>query len=108
MPRHEFAVKMNCSGCSGAVTRVLTKLAGRLLLGCRTYLTQQWSAGVEKVECNLETQRVYVDSELPSESLLATIQKTGKVRAAALGGIALTGICRKRAMSALFDEAHSL
>ena len=79
MTRHEFAVKMNCSGCSGAVTRVLTKLAGRVATGGHACLTKSHAVGVEKVECNLETQRVYVDSELPAETLLEKIQKTGKV-----------------------------
>lgn len=61
MPTHEFQVAMSCSGCSGAVTRVLTKMQG-----------------VSNVTIDMPTQKVYVDSALSSDDLLATIKKTGK------------------------------
>ncbi|KAF9359021.1 Cytosolic copper metallochaperone [Mortierella sp. AD094] len=62
MPVYTYDVTMTCSGCSGAVTRVLTKLQG-----------------VDKFEVSLETQKVTVESETLSEQeILATIQKTGK------------------------------
>ncbi|KAI8088478.1 heavy metal-associated domain-containing protein [Thamnidium elegans] len=53
---------MSCSGCSNAVTKALNKLEG-----------------VTNVEANLEKQEVVVETELPREQILATIQKTGKV-----------------------------
>ncbi|KAF9573369.1 Cytosolic copper metallochaperone [Mortierella alpina] len=53
---------MTCSGCSGAVTRVLSKLPG-----------------VEKFDVSLETQKVTVESStLTQEEILEKIQKTGK------------------------------
>jgi len=61
MPKHEFEVEMTCGGCSGAVERVLKK-----------------KAGVDSFEISLEKQRVWVDSDLSSDDLLATISKTGK------------------------------
>lgn len=64
---YQFNVKMNCSGCSGAVSRALSKLEG-----------------VEKVDTNLETQTVDVFTDsIDYDTVLAKIQKTGK---AVLGG----------------------
>jgi len=60
---HEFQVEMTCGGCSGAVERVLGKLQG---------------LGVEKVECDLDAQRVYVTTTMTAEEILAIIKKTGK------------------------------
>lgn len=59
---HEFQVDMSCEGCSGAVKRVLDRLGDK----------------VNKIDIDLTKQRVYVESDLPSEELLATIKKTGK------------------------------
>ncbi|KAF9323174.1 Cytosolic copper metallochaperone [Podila clonocystis] len=57
-----YDVTMTCSGCSGAVTRVLTKLQG-----------------VDKFDVSLETQKVTVESAtLSQDEILAVIQKTGK------------------------------
>ncbi|KAF9428378.1 Cytosolic copper metallochaperone [Podila epigama] len=62
MPVYNYDVTMTCSGCSGAVTRVLTKLEG-----------------VNNFNVSLETQKVTVDSDsLTQEQILAVIQKTGK------------------------------
>ncbi|KAF9380161.1 Cytosolic copper metallochaperone [Podila verticillata] len=62
MTQYKYDVTMTCSGCSGAVTRVLTKLQG-----------------VDKFEVLLDTQKVTVDSATLSEAeILAAIQKTGK------------------------------
>lgn len=58
---HEYNVAMSCSGCSGAVQRVLGRLQE-----------------VEKVEIDMEKQKVYVTSSLTGEELLATIKKTGR------------------------------
>lgn len=54
---------MSCSGCSGAVTRALNKLEG-----------------VKSVDANLDTQLVNVKTanQLTYDTVLATIQKTGK------------------------------
>ncbi|ORZ27580.1 copper chaperone-like protein [Lobosporangium transversale] len=57
-----YDVTMTCSGCSGAVTRVLNKLDG-----------------VKTFDVSLENQKVIVESDtLTEEQILATIQKTGK------------------------------
>ncbi|XP_065059003.1 copper transport protein ATOX1-like [Rhopilema esculentum] len=61
MPKYEFEVAMTCGGCSGAVERVLKK-----------------KEGVSNFEISLEKQRVWVESDLPSDDILATISKTGK------------------------------
>ncbi|KAF9959962.1 hypothetical protein BGZ72_008291 [Mortierella alpina] len=53
---------MTCSGCSGAVTRVLSKLQG-----------------VDNFKVSLEDQKVTVESStLTQEEILEKIQKTGK------------------------------
>ncbi|KAF9409079.1 Cytosolic copper metallochaperone [Entomortierella beljakovae] len=62
MPVFKYDVTMTCSGCSGAVTRVLSKLEG-----------------VDSFDVSLETQKVTVESKtLTEEEILAKIQKTGK------------------------------
>ncbi|KAF9318853.1 Cytosolic copper metallochaperone [Podila horticola] len=62
MTQYKYDVTMTCGGCSGAVTRVLTKLEG-----------------VDKFDVSLETQKVTVESStLSEEEILAVIQKTGK------------------------------
>ncbi|XP_019647395.1 PREDICTED: copper transport protein ATOX1-like [Branchiostoma belcheri] len=58
---HEFTVEMTCGGCSGAVSRVLTK-----------------KEGVEKFDIDLEGKKVFVTSSLSSEEILETLKKTGK------------------------------
>ncbi|XP_050038942.1 copper transport protein ATOX1 [Dermacentor andersoni] len=60
---HEFHVEMTCEGCSGAVQRVLGKLADQ---------------GVNKVDIDLKEQRVFVDSTLSCEQLLEVLKKAGK------------------------------
>lgn len=53
---------MTCSGCSGAVSRALSKLDG-----------------VDKVDTDLETQTVDVyTTNVDYETVLAKIEKTGK------------------------------
>ncbi|PPQ83342.1 hypothetical protein CVT25_003981 [Psilocybe cyanescens] len=54
---------MTCSGCSGAVTRVLEKAK---------------ADGVSSYIVNLETQEVIVKGTLPYDDVLARIKKTGK------------------------------
>uniref|UniRef100_T1E2W6 Copper transport protein ATOX1 n=1 Tax=Psorophora albipes TaxID=869069 RepID=T1E2W6_9DIPT len=61
-PTHEFKVEMTCTGCSGAVERVLGKLKEK----------------VEKVDIDLDNKKVFVTSSLSAEELLETIKKTGK------------------------------
>lgn len=60
MPKHEFSVDMTCEGCAEAVSRVLNKLGG--------------------VEFNIDlpNKKVCIDSEHSSDTLLATLNKTGK------------------------------
>ncbi|CAO3569955.1 unnamed protein product [Mortierella alpina] len=53
---------MSCGGCSGAVTKALSKLEG-----------------VDKFDVSLANQKVTVDSTKLTESeILSAIQKTGK------------------------------
>ncbi|KAL1883286.1 Cytosolic copper metallochaperone [Diaporthe australafricana] len=60
---YKFNVTMTCSGCSGAVDRVLKKLDG-----------------VESYEVSLDSQTatVVAKNDLPYDKVLATIAKTGK------------------------------
>jgi len=52
---------MTCSGCSGAVTRVLLK-----------------AEGVDSFDVSLEKQEVIVNGSASYDDVLATIKKTGK------------------------------
>ncbi|KAJ7449846.1 hypothetical protein FB451DRAFT_1008161, partial [Mycena latifolia] len=61
--KYKFDVKMTCSGCSGAITRVLEKAK---------------PDGVSDFSVNLETQEVLVTGTIPYEDVLAKIKKTGK------------------------------
>ncbi|KAJ1024775.1 hypothetical protein NDA16_002815 [Ustilago loliicola] len=63
MSQHEykFEVVMTCSGCSGAVSRVLSKLDG-----------------VDSFDVSLENQTVVVKGSAPYETVLEKIKKTGK------------------------------
>ncbi|CAD7963773.1 unnamed protein product [Amoebophrya sp. A120] len=57
----EFKVGMTCEGCSGAVTRILTKLEN-----------------VSKVDCNIETKQVLVTGKaLDAQLMLEKLQKWG-------------------------------
>ncbi|XP_048190342.1 copper transport protein ATOX1 [Perognathus longimembris pacificus] len=60
MPKHEFSVDMTCQGCADAVSRVLNKLGG--------------------VEFNIDlpNKKVSIESEHSTDTLLATLNKTGK------------------------------
>ncbi|XP_055908121.1 copper transport protein ATOX1 [Eupeodes corollae] len=62
MPVHEFKVEMTCTGCSGAVERVLKKLGDK----------------VEDMTIDLEGKTVQIKSSLSSDELLAVLKKTGK------------------------------
>ncbi|KAG5852251.1 copper transport protein ATOX1 [Anguilla rostrata] len=59
MSKHEFFVDMTCEGCSGAVTRVLTKLD-------------------VKFDIDLPNKKVVIESDKSADDLLATLKKTGK------------------------------
>ncbi|SJX64430.1 probable ATX1-antioxidant protein and metal homeostasis factor [Sporisorium reilianum f. sp. reilianum] len=63
MSQHEykFEVVMTCSGCSGAVSRVLSKLDG-----------------VDSFDVSLENQSVVVKGSAAYETVLEKIKKTGK------------------------------
>ncbi|RCI14451.1 hypothetical protein L249_6129 [Ophiocordyceps polyrhachis-furcata BCC 54312] len=70
MHKYEFNVVMTCGGCSGAVDRVLKKLDG-----------------VESYEVSLENQTATVTTDLPFDTVLEKIAKTGKkVNAATVDG----------------------
>jgi copper chaperone len=58
---YEFNVTMTCGGCSGAIDRVLKKLEG-----------------VDSYEVSLENQTAKVVTDLPYETVLTKIAKTGK------------------------------
>uniref|UniRef100_A0A0K8TSS1 Copper transport protein ATOX1 n=1 Tax=Tabanus bromius TaxID=304241 RepID=A0A0K8TSS1_TABBR len=62
MPVHEFKVEMTCTGCSGAVERVLGKLGDK----------------VKSVKIDLDNKLVSVDSDMTHDELLEVIKKTGK------------------------------
>ncbi|BGP16301.1 Cytosolic copper metallochaperone [Rhodosporidiobolus nylandii] len=62
MAEYKFNVTMTCSGCSGAVERVLKK-----------------TEGVSSYDISLDTQTVLVNTTVPYEDILAKIKKTGKV-----------------------------
>ncbi|KAG1878054.1 hypothetical protein DFJ58DRAFT_753866 [Suillus subalutaceus] len=62
--KYQLNVKMTCGGCSGAVTRVLTKA--------------QQEGSVSSFDVNLETQLVNVQGPIEEEVLVEKIRKTGK------------------------------
>ena len=64
MHKHEYTVEMTCGGCSGAVTRVLGK-----------------KEGVSKFDVNLESKKVFVETELSADEILEVLKKTGKATA---------------------------
>ncbi|GAA5959395.1 hypothetical protein JCM8115_000099 [Rhodotorula mucilaginosa] len=63
MPKstYQFNVVMTCSGCSGAIDRVLKK-----------------TEGVTSHDISLEKQEVLVKATIPYDDVLAKIKKTGK------------------------------
>lgn len=61
MALYKFTVEMTCSGCSGAVERVLKRLDG-----------------VTSVRCDLKSQTVEVEASVDRELVRQTIAKTGK------------------------------
>ncbi|KAI6128264.1 copper chaperone taha [Pisolithus croceorrhizus] len=60
---YQYQVKMNCGGCSGAVSRALDKLKGQ---------------GVDSYEVSLEEQEVTVHGTAEYDFVLEKIKKTGK------------------------------
>lgn len=84
---------MTCEGCSGAVNRVLGRLKGKkeleekkrnvLNLSLDDAFNNNWQnyhtiSEVTKVDIDMEGQRVFIESTLSSEELLATLKKTGR------------------------------
>jgi len=59
--KYKFDVKMTCAGCSGAVTRALSK-----------------AEGIINYDVSLENQTVEVEGTIGYEELLEKIKKTGK------------------------------
>jgi len=60
---YKFDVKMTCSGCSGAINRVLEKAK---------------ADGVSSYSVDLGTQEVIVKGTIAYDDVLAKIKKTGK------------------------------
>ncbi|KAL8278790.1 hypothetical protein RQP46_008859 [Phenoliferia psychrophenolica] len=58
---YKFNVTMTCSGCSGAIDRVLKK-----------------TEGVTSYDISLEKQEVIVNTAIDYDTILAKIKKTGK------------------------------
>ncbi|QMW37435.1 hypothetical protein G4B11_000671 [Aspergillus flavus] len=88
--KYIFTVTMSCGGCSGAVERVLKKLPGRSCFSLPPLfpphplnldqLTNSLLLGVKSYDVSLDSQTATVVTE-PSvsyETVLVTIQKTGK------------------------------
>jgi copper chaperone len=88
-------VAMACSGCEGAVRRVLTGKPGetaqqhlvpldvaKLQQDCHWWKAFHSSfpfpAGVESVEINLKEQKVVVKGNVQPEDIFQTVSKTGK------------------------------
>lgn len=59
--KYHFNVAMSCSGCSGAVDRVLSRLDG-----------------VSNVDISLEKQTVDVTADADYDTVYKAIEKTGK------------------------------
>jgi copper chaperone len=88
---YKFNVAMSCSGCSGAVERVLKRLDGKFLspafggrLHPRSTVLEDLtmcSTGVKTFDVNLEKQTAEIvtqDDSLDYNTVLSTIAKTGK------------------------------
>lgn len=79
---------MTCSGCSGAVERVLKKTEGASYLAAhrpRAHRLTHRATGVSSYDISLEKQEVIVKGSIGYELLLEKIKKTGKeVRAVGL------------------------
>ncbi|KAK4054424.1 Cytosolic copper metallochaperone [Microbotryomycetes sp. JL201] len=58
---YKFDVVMTCSGCSGAIERVLKK-----------------TEGISSYNVSLADQQVLVNTTVPYDDILAKIKKTGK------------------------------
>jgi len=72
--------KMTCSGCSGAVTRVLEKARadGMSFFPPRGPIANDYISGVSSYTVDLATQEVVVQGTIPYDDVLAKIKKTGK------------------------------
>ena len=77
---HEFNVTMTCSACSAAVERVLGRKQGDNLYESRDIANTNWFTilEVQKIDIDMEKQKVYVTSSLSDEDLLAALKKTGR------------------------------
>ncbi|KAL4003734.1 Heavy-metal-associated domain family protein [Acanthocheilonema viteae] len=59
---YTFELNMTCEGCANAARKVLSKLGD----------------DISDVQIDVGTQRVIVKTTLPADSVLATLEKTGK------------------------------
>lgn len=69
---------MTCSGCSGAVERVLKKTDGRFSSVLEIASLNAMPLDIESYNVNLETQEVIVKGNIEYDVLLEKIKKTGK------------------------------
>nr|XP_043896370.1 copper transport protein ATOX1 [Solea senegalensis] len=60
MTKYEFQVEMTCEGCSGAISRILSKQEG------------------VKFEIDLPKKLVWIESDKDSDFLLEVLKKSGK------------------------------
>ncbi|KAJ7219305.1 hypothetical protein GGX14DRAFT_356675, partial [Mycena pura] len=88
---YKFDVKMTCSGCSGAVTRVLEK-----------------ADGVSEFSVNLETQEVLVTGTIPYEDVLAKIKKTGKEVRGTFAHVPLVSLCLLFFLGSLWGDSRMI
>lgn len=78
---YDFNITMTCSGCSGAVERVLKKLDGLSdLPGHKQKGVSNANAGVKDYKVSLDDQTAHIVTEesLPYATVLEKIKKTGK------------------------------
>lgn len=72
---------MTCSGCSGAIDRVLKKTEGTFPLILDHFLLSlrfPQFVGVTSYDISLEKQEVVVHTAIDYDTILAKIKKTGK------------------------------
>ncbi|TPP59489.1 Heavy metal-associated domain HMA-containing protein [Fasciola gigantica] len=62
MPTYKFNMEMACEGCANAAKNVLKKLGDK----------------IQSVETDVASQTVTVETELPQDEILKTLEKTQK------------------------------
>ena len=79
-----FSVQMNCSGCSGACTRILTKIPGKssrvFRFGFEWKGRTNLNTGVSDVKATLEDQKIrvaYDPEKANPQEMLVALKKWG-------------------------------